>query len=820
MKKTNATELNAVKLPGANRNGLAMAIVAASCAASACLSFPVFAQEEGRRVTALEEIIVTARRREERLQDVPVSMTVFSESAIRDQNIFSASDIATYTPSLHANPRFGSENTTFAIRGFSQELRTTSSVGVYFAEVIAPRGANTQQSGDGAGPGDFFDLENVQVLKGPQGTLFGRNTTGGAVLLTPKKPTDAFEGYVEGSVGNYDMRRLQGVVNVPVSDTLRIRLGVDSQERDGYLRNVSAIGPRDFADVDYTAFRASVVWDVTDNIENYTIFKYSESENNGYPSSIFICNPGVGVGGLCQADLGGRQARGAHGFHDISNPVLNPSSEIEHFQFINTTTWDINDNLTLKNILSYSEYETSTRNATYGTDWHFPVRDAGGNIVGTQPLIFQMSGLQDGRPSADNEVIVEELQLQGTHLDDRLTWQAGIYYEKTRPGGEYGAQSPAQISCLQETISSPNPADWRCNNLLGAGSVATAPGKITYENKAVYFQGSYAFTDQWSATVGLRYTQDETKGWTREEVYYFPNVPTGGYYPYVGFTSEERRPTAKSEEPTWVLGLDYKPSDDTLVYAKYARGYRQGSVNLASIAEWNTHEPEQVDTYEIGMKTEFQGRVPGNFNVSLFYNDFQDQQVQFGYFTTTGVGTTSIINAGSSTIWGLEIDSTLQLTENTTLTASYAYLDTNVDEITYPQVIPDSIARLGGATAAEGEPLSYSPRNKLVLSGNYRLPIDEALGDLSAGVSYVYTDKRQAVTKATSIYATLPSYELINANLNWNNFMGSHFDLSLFATNITNEKYITYMTGNWNSGLESGQVSPPRMYGARIRYNF
>src|SRR5690625_1590213 len=220
------------------------------------------------------------------------------------------------------------------------------------------------------------------------------------------------------------------------------------------------------------------------------------------------------------------------------------------------------------------------------------------------------------------------------------------------------------------------------------------------------------------------------------------------------------------------------------------------------------------------MKTEFEGRFPGNLNVALFYNDFQDQQVQFGYFTTTGVGTTSIINAGASTIWGVEIDSTLYLTENVSLSASYAYLDTEVDEIVYPEVIPPSIARLGGATAAEGEPLSYSPKNKLVLSLNYRLPIDEALGDLSAGVTYVYTDERQAVTKATSIYATLPSYELINANLNWNSFMGSRFDLALFATNVTDEEYVTYLTGNWNSGLESGQVGQPRMYGARVRYNF
>ncbi|HHX83305.1 MAG TPA: TonB-dependent receptor plug domain-containing protein, partial [Pseudomonadaceae bacterium] len=248
---------------------------------------PVLAQQG---MMALEEIIVTARRREERLQDVPVSMTVLNQQQMDNANIFNAADLATYTPSLQANNRFGSDATNFAIRGFSQELRTTASVGVYFAEVVAPRGANTVQSGDGAGPGDFFDLENVQVLKGPQGTLFGRNTTGGAVLLSPKKPTDEFEGYAEVSIGNYDMKRAQGVINIPVSDNFRMRFGVDQQTRDGYLKNISGIGPKDFADTDYLSLRGSFVWDITDSLENYTIVKYSESQNNGAPYSLFACN--------------------------------------------------------------------------------------------------------------------------------------------------------------------------------------------------------------------------------------------------------------------------------------------------------------------------------------------------------------------------------------------------------------------------------------------------------------------------------------------------------------------------------------------------
>src|SRR5690625_1385329 len=270
----------------------------------------------------LEEVVVTARRREERLQDVPVSMTVLNQESMHNNNIVNAGDIATYTPSLQTNSRFGSDSTNFAIRGFSQELRTTSSVGVYFAEVVAPRGANTTQTGDGAGPGDFFDLENVQILKGPQGTLFGRNTTGGAVVLTPKKPTDEFEGYIEGSVGNYDMHRVQGVVNIPITDNLRSRFGVDYQERDGYLKNISDIGPSRFADVDYVSLRASVVWDITDNIENYTILKYSDSSNDAPPFSLLACdaaNPPFGA--LCQADMDRRADRGQLGEYDVYNFV-------------------------------------------------------------------------------------------------------------------------------------------------------------------------------------------------------------------------------------------------------------------------------------------------------------------------------------------------------------------------------------------------------------------------------------------------------------------------------------------------------------------
>jgi iron complex outermembrane receptor protein len=221
---------------------------------SLCIASQAYAAEAPEDETAAggaNDIIVSARRIEERLQDVPISVAVVSQEQLTKSNITSSDDLARIVPGLNVEQRYTSETNAFAIRGFNQALRTTSSVGTYFGEVVAPRGgAGAFPGGDGAGPGSLFDLQSVQVLKGPQGTLFGRNTTGGAVLLIPKKPTDQLEGYVQGSYGNFNMFGIQGVLNLPISEGVRLRLGVDRQTRDGTLNNVSGIGPKKLNDVD------------------------------------------------------------------------------------------------------------------------------------------------------------------------------------------------------------------------------------------------------------------------------------------------------------------------------------------------------------------------------------------------------------------------------------------------------------------------------------------------------------------------------------------------------------------------------------------
>ena len=791
------------------------------------LAAPVLAQESAPSASALEEVVVTARRREELLQDVPISMTVFNQRQLDNANVINSSDLARYTPSLSANQRFGSENSSFAIRGFTQELRTTASVGTYFAEVVAPRGANAQTSGDGAGPGSFFDLENVQVLKGPQGTLFGRNTTGGAVLLTPKRPTEEFEGYLEGGAGNHDMYRSQAVVNVPASERVKLRFGFDQQRREGYLDNITSIGPNDLADVNYVAGRASMTVNITDTVENYTVATYTDSNTNGQPSTLVACNDGPPAALLgafyipyCNAQLARQEAAGQNDFYDVASSMPEAGVKIEQWQAINHTDWEINDELLLKNIIAYANLETTNATDLFGLDFLQP---SGGQRV------FATAGIRPGLPTTSQSSFVEELQLQGTSFDEALTWQGGLYYEKSEPDGDSGQQSPGQIDCDLATINTDNPDNFRCSGFLGnLSNVLFTENEVEYDNRAVYAQATYDIDDRWSTTGGARYTWDDTKGKVHEIAYLFdsdgileaPNVIDDH-----GVVQMEQ----ESDEPTWVADVTYTPTANNMVYAKYARGYRQGSVNPAGEHQSapngeriDIHGPEKVDTYEIGSKNSFEGRLPGIFNIAAFYNDFRDQQLQQGILTSNGTGSTAIVNAGKSRIWGVEVESNVNVTDNLQLGLAYTYLNTEVLEL---EDVSALVASTGATPAAlstsEGEELPYSPKNQVVINARYTVPVPASYGDVELGATYVYFSDQLAVSETVSPMYELDSYDLVNFNLNWNRIAGSAFDGSLFVTNALDEEYEVYRSGLWGvAGFETGMTGIPRMFGARLRYNF
>ena len=789
------------------------------------------------------EIVVTARRTEEVIQNVPISMTVFNQEMLSERNVTNAADLVSYTPSLNVNTRFGSDQASFAIRGFTQDLATTASVAVYFADVVAPRaGGGTITAGDGAGPGAFFDLQNVQVLKGPQGTLFGRNTTGGAIQLIPQEPTNTLGGYLELSAGNYDMNRVQGVLNVPITDDVRARFGLDTLRRDGYLKNISGIGPSRLADVDYWAGRASVMWDVTDAVQNYTIATYTHSENNGSLQKEIACNtdpqsPGAQLGAnFCPPSF----AAQPHGFYTVQSDNSDPVSKLKQLQIINTTTWDINDDLTVKNILSFATLEQDMRGAVFGSNWKIPgFSQPNGQPL---PLIMAMSGQMPGYHSNDQSTWVEELQLQGVAFDDKLNWQLGYYFENSRPNDWSGSQSPSLLSCLDGQLGA-DPNSWTCADVLGfqsgvsVGSIERNLHKQEFNNQAVYSQATYDITDEWRATLGLRYTVDKTHAdvnrttWTGFPSglgliipgFPLPGAPTNAFCSQTGESAANgcvHSASQRSEAPTWLIDVDYLPLPDVMIYAKYARGYRQGNIVPSTPPGLDAYDPEKVDAYELGAKTSFRSVISGTFNIALFYNKLEDQQLQAGYTPIPGLAngsaTTAIVNAGSSTIQGVEAETTLKLMDGLMFNVAYTYLDTRLDKLSTP-FVPAGWAYV--PTAIEGGHLTFSPRHTVVTGLSYQLPLPEEVGDISAGATYTFTSSQ--ISSSGSPYGVLPARQLLNLNLGWKAIYGSPFDASFFMTNARDEKYVSYVAGLHNDlGAEFGTLGEPKMWGVRAKYNF
>ena len=828
-------------------------VVLAATAMGTVIVTPAYAQDGADSQDDAGAIVVTARRFEERLQDVPISITVFNQEQLANRNIASSADLAAYTPSLSTNSRFGPDKTSFVIRGFSQDLNTLPSVGVYFADVVAPRLVSNTTSGNGAGVGAMFDLQNVQVLKGPQGTLFGRNTTGGSILIVPQRPTGDFEGYVEGTLGNYDARRVQAVVNIPLADTFRVRLGVDRYTRDGYVKSRSGIGPKDFNDIDYIAARLSILGQLTDTLENYTIFTFSKYDTNGSLGKVAVCNrtgAGTGKDGNISSALTAirlancarldAQAAQGFGFHESENSNPNPFSRGKTWQAINTTTWEANDTLTIKNIVSYGQARES-----------YSLNVTGDNIA--TPFVTTYPGI--GKPQGSQYSLTEEFQLQGHSADDSLVWQAGLYMERSNPVGsqEQWTSIFSRCSNIYTFTCNVNQITNASGALVTAGSsISVARNNYFFRNNAAYAQATWKFTDQLSVTGGIRYTSDRVA--TTGDGYTAVPSPTGRVG--VNFTCAQKRsatgavitgpnlPTdrtclrrfvQKSDKPTWLLGLDYKPTDDLLLYAKYARGYRGGGVNQTAINN-ETWDPEKLDTYEVGLKSSFSGAVRGSLNLSAFYNDFSNQQVTLSIPNCTGRPTCSPVpvagvqNIGRSTIKGIELDAMVEPVEGLRLEVGYAYLDAKVKSTEAAPCDNNAYNCVDGVFLQAGDRLPFAPKNRITATATYRLPVDESVGRISLGATFTHTDSQYASHHSDHAFAAgiipfnssiIPKTDLLTLNLNWNDVAGLPVDLALFATNVTNEKYTVAATSNLSSvGADFVLLGEPRMYGLRLKYRF
>jgi iron complex outermembrane receptor protein len=775
--------------------------------------------QAGQSVASTDTIVVTARRVEERLQDVPISVSVVDQNRITQANVVTGEDLVRVVPGLNVQSRYSAENATFSIRGFSQELQTSASVGTYFADVVSPRSGGTSVQGEGAGPGALFDLQNVQVLKGPQGTLFGRNTTGGAVLLTPRKPAGRFEGYVEGTYGNYDMMRIQAVLNAPLASWARLRVGVDRLKRDGYVHNVSGIGPRDFYDVDYVAVRGSLVLDLSPNLENYTIVSYLHSDTNGQVAQLFRANPNLVFGSFAVPQVDRLNASGDK--YQIEQKLSNPRSLTKQLQIINTTTWRASDYITIKNIASFSTYKQDLRQDLFAANFQIP-------NLGYIATPFLFNG--DDVHSADQKNFTEELQLQGIGADGRLNYQAGLYYEHSTPGGLSGTKLPS-IGAICQIGPFERIADIRClppGLLTGTGSMTSATGSLEFINMAAYAQATYAITDQFKLTGGLRYTYDRSRGVGTGLSYVFTSanpfafgsaVLAGCQATFAQFANCTQFPKTSTKRPTWTLNATYSPTSDLMVYGSYSRGYRQGAAAPFFPGGNSTFGPEKIDSYEAGLKLSFQGGVSGHLNTAVYYSDLQDQQLLIGALSSaTGNAATAIYNAGKSRVYGFDVDGSVRFSPFFRVDGSVTYVNSKLVTFDAPAVIPGFDVILPSALA--GDPLPFTPEWGVNVTGVFTLPVPDKIGRIELSATYRHNSPyATAASSTSSIRATAVSQ--LDMNLEWRNVLGAPMDVAIFGSNITNQFTATTISPLFDSfGFDTRYLGRPRMYGVRAKWRF
>jgi iron complex outermembrane recepter protein len=796
---------------------------------------PAATQDNG----GIQDIVVTARRTEERAQKVPVSLTAFTQKTIREKGINTATDLQNFTPSLTVLGNVARNQETYTIRGMGGGggAGTGSGPGVvgYFAEV--PSSAS--------GPGSFYDLASLQVLKGPQGTLFGRNTTGGAVLLEPVRPKmNTVEGYVEGTLGNLRRRSAQAALNIPiVDDVLAVRVAGQFDKRDGYVRDV--LTGRDYLNRNNYSLRLGIQFNPTATISSYTAVNYIDVDEHGGGSILLAVRPGSPYATLLQPYLAQQQARGPR----LTSTGVNTFEKAKNLLVLNNTTWNPAPELTIKNVFSYGR--TRSTSATDRDSTPLPIAD----LLGAFP----------GGYNNNLRTITEELQVR--YDNGRFAVQGGGFYldEKSpqpltfltvnplQAGGILGG-GPIVLPTVVQTLLGVN------GPLLPALNIQP-DASVRGRSKALYGQAQYKIIPTLTATAGFRWTWDtfggDIQSYQDGQSYQVLNrlaalglipaataaqsialnsnlcvydaflaVAAGGFPTLKYPNCTKPAFSGKSDGPTWQLGLDWQADPQTLVYAVSRRGYKSGANNpivtlfLGSDYPLAPVKPERVTDAEIGLKRDWNiGGVKARTNVAAFYTWFNDVQV---IQRAAIAGSDILANAKKARVVGLEFEGLIIPFKPLTISGTYSYNDAKfLDYVTIPiPAIPSALTAAQPSRNLSSTPFTFVARHKFSLDGRLALPIPGAEGDMALRATYSW-QSRQRVAPDAQPFDTIDPYGLLNLRLEWNQMRGAPLDLAIYGTNVLNKAYrITANTGYNNSGFSNSIYGEPAQYGLSLRYRF
>lgn len=761
---------NSMQLESKSKKRGLLASLVSMIVASGTVGSNANAEEAGSRISALiEEVTVTARKREEGLQDTPIAVSAFTGDALEYRGVSNIGQIADFTPNLtfQNNPSFGGSSSSAAVylRGVGQKefLPTTEpGVGIYVDGVYIARSVGAIL--------DLIDVERIEVLRGPQGTLFGRNTIGGAISLTTKKPDEELGGKVELKVGSDDRTDLKAYANIPLTDTLFSRFSVASFKQDGYLTREDGV---DLGDDDTLTGRIALRWIPSDNLQIDFAADATKDRENGpalhllginYGSPIDPDTPPMGVIHNVGANLaaGGPAAPCA-----FPGATLNPAvpgcwddryvqgdsfnagtapafSESDLWSAGLTVDWTVNDALQIKSITAFRDLDSE-----FSRDGdHSPL------------LISQFYD------SLEQEQFTQEFQFLGTAMEDRLQWILGLYY-------------------FQEEGDNVNLLDFVLSSFRSGGQ---------YDNEAsaIYAQTTFDVTDKMSLTLGLRYT-DETKKFLPDQIIF--NNPFQGSgdpnldAPFLAAGSRILPFLEKEleiEETTPYLNLSYQWNDNLMTYLSYSEGFKSGGftqrvfppivapftapAGTPDIDLIPTFDPEFVEVYELGFKySTDDNRL--KLNGAIFHTDYDDLQVQV--FTSVAPVTR---NAASASIDGFELELQWAPGEGWLVDAAVGYVNAKYDDI------DQATTFISGSNDFErvSEWTWSAAVSKEFFLGD--------MGTLIPRVDWAYRSEFHNDAFNTEIISQ-DSYDTLNANITWLS-PNEAWKVVMGGTNLTDEEYL------------------------------
>jgi iron complex outermembrane receptor protein len=739
----------------------------------------------------LEEVVVTAQKREQSLQDVPITLNAFNTEFLRVTGAQNLDNLQQFTPGLEAT-NLGVTQPTFSIRGIGTgglSIGTDPAVGVYMDGVYVGRSASSNT--------EFSDIERVEILKGPQGTLFGRNAAAGAIQIITQKPSQEMEGFARVRVGNYDKLLGEAAVNVPlIDDTLSSRFNVIASRRDGYVDNY--FGGDDLNDESYHAGRASFLWTPGDLTDIRYTFDYNRLDQDA-PHAIGI-NPDLSVTGT---------PGGQTGDVDVFGPVANDVLVSEEKRKLYAHTLHIDHDLnwsTMSFVGSYRSFEANVRQDEDG--------------------LAQAPGLYlDTNNVEDNSQLYMELRFAGD--SGPIQWVGGVsYYDED---GEQDAEVSTYVGSLvrngynalvggwiipdDATCLSLTPAVLSGSFACGDAWTETMSNKASTRSIAGFGDVTWQISDQFGLTVGLRYTRDEKDF----EWYNAPNSLTGIASDDQIFSANASAESALAKTQTvtaddsWTnidprVVLNYYPTEDVMVFASYANGYTAGGFNSLQVG--SNFDPEEVDNFELGIKSQWFDQSL-RFNASVYryyYSDKQDiQQLDDGstirkYVTVTG-------DAEGT---GMEAEVTWLPVNGLQLGLNYGYLDAQWTD------------RVVGDIDLDGEPLD-GPKQRVAFMLDYNWALGNS-GDLQFHFDYSWTAalERNPVSADYAVeYETKDDpYQLSNARIAWI-APSTAWQVALWAENLFDTEHVVGYNGIAED-LNGPYVrrNRPRFFGAEVIYSW